>query len=234
MKRGNKVTLYELMHQASETNDAKSSVRSESTARVIRLPIGFLYTGLVVVLLLLIALYAYGFHRGQVATEAKWAQDTIDSAEADRLLGQTNEVTEPTKPDEVPGIASAPVTTTGNPSGTAVAGTTIPVTTKPTKPTSTDPRRSGLNYYIICHPSRAKLDELVAFCSQHGLDAHSSPNRKGDPKVYVTPGFASGESSAAPMVALRARIREVGVLWNRLDPGQNSDFSTHYPEKYQP
>ena len=71
MKRGNKVTLYELMHQASETNDAKSSVRSESTARVIRLPIGFLYTGLVVVLLLLIALYAYGFHRGQVATEAK-------------------------------------------------------------------------------------------------------------------------------------------------------------------
>ncbi len=66
------------------------------------------------------------------------------------------------------------------------------------------------------------------------LDAHSAFNRKGDPKVYVTPGFTSGGSSAEAMVALRARIREVGVLWNRLDPGQNSDFSTHYPEKYQP
>ena len=228
MKRGNKVTLYELMQQASETTDAKSSVRSESTARVIRLPIGFLYTGLVVVLLLLIAFYAYGFHRGQVAMEATWAQDTIDSAQADRLLEQTNEVTGPT---EVSRTAGGSLTTSGN-----TSGTTIPVTTKPvtTEPADADPRRSGLNYYIICHPSRAKLDELVTFCSEHGLDAHSSPNRQGDPKVYVTPGFASGESSSASMVALRARIREVGVLWNRLDPGQNSDFSTHYPEKYQP
>ncbi len=223
MKRGNKVTLYELMQQASETSDAKALARSEPSSRVIRLPIGFLYTGLAVVLLLLVALYAYGFHRGQVAMEAKWAQDTIDSVEANRLLTQTNEVTEPARDQEA---ASVPVTT--------VASTASPAVPVTTKQANDDPRRPGLNYYIICHPSRAKLDELVAFCSEHGLDAHSAFNRKGDPKVYVTPGFTSGGSSAEAMVALRARIREVGVLWNRLDPGQNSDFSTHYPEKYQP
>lgn len=224
MRRGNKITLYELMHQASETTDVKASTRSKSVARIVRLPIGFLYVGLVVVVLLLIAFYAYGFHRGQSEMAAKWAQDTIDSAEANRLLGQTREVAVPAN---VPGEAVSSATT-----NTAISDETpVPATTSPV---SSDPRRPGMNYYVICHPSRAKVNELVTFCSEHGLAVRSTPNRKGDPKVYVTPGFASGESSGASMVALRARIREVGVLWNRQDPGQNSDFSTHYPEKYQP
>lgn len=228
MRRGNnKVTLYELMHQASESNDAKVPGRSDPAARaarVVRLPIGFLYAGLVVVLLLLIAFYAYGYHRGHSEMAAQWAQDTIDSAEADRVLGQTREVS----PAKV--TSEQPVT---------VASTEPPAEPRVDVPTTSpqaagDPRQPGLNYYVICHPSRAKVDELVAFCGEHGLVVHSIPNRKGDPKVYVTPGFASGESSGERMVALRGRIREVGVLWNRRDPGQNSDFSTHYPEKYQP
>jgi hypothetical protein len=211
MRRGNnKVTLYELMHQASESNDAKVPGRSDPAARaarVVRLPIGFLYAGLVVVLLLLIAFYAYGYHRGHSEMAAQWAQDTIDSAEAEQPV--TVASTEPPAEPRVDVPTTAP----------QAAG---------------DPRQPGLNYYVICHPSRAKVDELVAFCGEHGLVVHSIPNRKGDPKVYVTPGFASGESSGERMVALRGRIREVGVLWNRRDPGQNSDFSTHYPETYQP
>jgi hypothetical protein len=224
MRRGNKITLYELMHQASETADVKASTRSKAVARIVRLPIGFLYVGLVVVVLLLIAFYAYGFHRGQSEMAAKWAQDTIDSAEANRLLGQTREVTVPAK---VPGETVSPATT-----NTAISDeTTVPATTSPV---SSDPRRPGMNYYVICHPSRAKVNELVTFCIEHGLAVRIAPNRKGDPMVYVTPGFAPGERSGAPMVALRARIREVGVLWKRQDPGQNDDFSQHYPEKYQP
>ena len=228
MRRGNnKVTLYELMQQASETTDAKAPNRSDSavrSARVVRLPIGFLYAGLVVVLLLLIAFYAYGYHRGHSGMAAQWAQDTIDAAEADRVLEQTREVSSARVTPE-----QSAATSSSKPSDDrrVAAPNTVPRA-------AADPRQPGLNYYIICHPSRAKVDELVAFCGEHGLVVHSTPNRKGDPKVYVTPGFASGESSGERMVALRGRIREVGVLWNRRDPGQNSDFSTHYPEKYQP
>ena len=95
-------------------------------------------------------------------------------------------------------------------------------------------RIPGLNYYVIDHPSRGKVRELVEFCRRYGLDAHQTVTRKGSPKVFVLPGYARGERDQERFVQLRERIQRVGVLWDRQDPGQNSDFSTHYAEKYRP
>ena len=56
----------------------------------------------------------------------------------------------------------------------------------------------------------------------------------GSPKVFVIPGYIKGQSALPEMMALRERIRRVGILWEREDPGRNSDFSTRYAEKYKP
>jgi len=95
-------------------------------------------------------------------------------------------------------------------------------------------REPGMNYYIIDHPSRQKVDELVAFCRQNGLEAHKTLSASGSPKVFVAPGYRAGQSAQPEIVRLREQIRQVGILWERLDPGRNSDFSTRYAEKYRP
>lgn len=224
MKRGSKVTLYELMQRTGTGVDAETRVPAggEPQSRVVRMPVGFLYVGVAVALGLALGGYFLGQHQGAARVEAEWARDRIDSMSAERVLLQTSEVdTAPTEPITV--VEPAPSSSVG-PGERA--------TTTPPAGDGSDPRVPGLNYYVICHPSRSKVDELLAFCRSEGLEAHLGFNLKGDPKIYVTPGFRAGEGSSESMVALRARIRSVGILWNRRDPGQNSDFSTHYPEKH--
>jgi hypothetical protein len=225
-------------------------VTKEPGSRVLRVPVGFIFISVGVLVVLLTASYWVGFLRGEAVVHAAWNIDRADALAADRQMrtvlevdepgGATRKETQPAPVDtaralvEVPVQASSPVP---DPTPAPAPAPVVPVesTQVPALAASSGYARvEGINYYIIDHPSRQKVVELVVFCRKHGLDAHQTVSASGSPKVYVTPGYSAGQSAQDEIIELRERIREVGILWEREDPGRNSDFSTRYAEKYRP
>ena len=219
MRRGHRPTLYELMPVDDESRHAREPSR-DVPLRTVRVPLGILAVFSGVVVLLLVVSYGLGYYRGGRSALAKEAIDLRDTMERQARMATISEVDEPGGGSLVPD-APDPAAPVGSPPG---------VLESP----DSDPRTPGLNYYVIDHPSRAKAVELVEFCRRHGLQAHLTSTSKGRPKVFVLPGYAPGQRSQERFVRLRALIQRVGVLWERRDPGPNSDFSTHYAEKHQP
>ncbi|MAJ46381.1 MAG: hypothetical protein CBC35_03585 [Planctomycetes bacterium TMED75] len=224
MRRGNRPTLYELM---STRDEEIPSVPSpvEGSSRTLRIPVGFLLIAGAAVVVLLIGAYGLGFHRGGESVRAMEDLDRRDALERQVRMNTISEVDEP-------GGGSSRPQVSNEEAGGVVSGANP--SSVPASAVFADPRIPGLNYYVIDHPSRGKVDELVEFCRQYGLDAHQTLTPKGSPKVFVLPGYARGERDQERFVQLRERIQQVGVQWDRQDPGQNSDFSTHYAEKYRP
>lgn len=213
MRRSNKPTLYELMHTDFLRSDERV-VGGDVGPRVLRIPKGFLYIGAVVLVVLLMGSYWLGVLRGEATVHAAWDRDRADSLAVERQMRTVLEVDEPggatrERPTPVRPVLAKPQVTVG------------------------DVRVVGMNYYVIDHPSRQKVEELVEFCRSHGLNAHRTLSPQGDPKVFVVPGYPAGGSSSPEIVALRAQIRTVGILWERQDPRRNTDFSTCFAEKYR-
>ena len=219
MRRTNKVTLYELMQPKQSPGEPRTAPSREAPARTLRVPVGFMYIGAAVLLILVIGFYALGYQRGGSAVRSEWELDRVDSARIEQHMQAIAEVDEPGGATSAELVQSEPIRTTT----TELKRPILPVRTSPA-----DPRQAGWNYYVIDHPSAPKAQELVQFCRDHGLEAYNIPTSKGDPKVFVLPGYQAGGSSAPAIETLRKRIREVGVLWQRLDPRHNSDFSTRY------
>ena len=218
MRRSTKPTLYELMHTDSMRSDDRV-VGIEAAPRALRVPKGFLYIGVMVLVLLLMGSYWLGVLRGEAAVQAAWDRDRADALAVERQMRTVLEV------DEPGGATREPVQ--------VVPAEPAPASPRPAAVQRGEIRVAGMNYYIIDHPSREKVDELVSFCRSHGLDAYQTLSSNGSPKVFVLPGYPPGGSSSRAMDELRAQIRTVGVLWERVDPKRNSDFSTRFAEKYR-
>lgn len=228
MRRGSRPTLYELMNPESDRVRDERVVSMDQGPRALRVPKGFLYIGAFAVVLLMFGAYWLGAVRGAANVRAEWNQNRADTVAVERQMRDVLEVDEP-------GGATRLLneSVTAQPEAAAppaqFARTESQAATAPA-----DARESGVNYYVIDHPSEEKVAELVAFCRNQGLRAFQTQSPNGSPKVYVLPGYKAGESRSAEMEALRAKISTVGILWERLDPRRNSDFSTRYAEKYRP
>ena len=228
MKRGSKVTLYELMRQTSGSEEDPPPKSVEPASRFVRLPVGFLWCGGLLLLAILGGIYLLGYQRGVTEGKLIVSRDLDDSARTDAQLRGVSEVTVARAPE--PREDKPPVVEP------VVRVDTVDTVTPPRSRETPggDPREPGLNYYVISHPSESKARELVDFCRENDLDAHIIRTDSGSPKVIVTPGYPAGGSSSPEIHRLRTRIRAVGVLWKRQDPGQNGDFSTYFPEKCPP
>ena len=225
MRRGNRPTLYELM--STSDDDPQVAARAiDGGARTVRVPVGFLFIALAVVVLLLVGAFALGVHRGGSSARALKDLDQRDAFEREARMNTISEVDDPF--DEPGGGSSYPD------SDSSLEASWAPDRPMDAAIDGEEPRIPGYNYYIIDHPSRGKATELVQFCRKNKLDAHLTFTRKGSPKVFVLPGYARGERDQERFIRLREQIQRVGVLWNRQEPGQNSDFSTHYAEKFRP
>ena len=237
MRRGSKPTLYELM-SSGESQPQSPTPQPEANPRTLRVPVGFLFvTGGILVLLLATA-YGIGFNRGEHAGRQLRAQDQQDVLQRQSRMNAVSEVAEPggaLAPASSVQPVSARSASTAD-SVTAPAPTPVPVRATPSEtsaPNFEESRKIGLNYYVIDHPSQQKVDQLITFCLENGLQARRTTTRGGGAKVYVLPGFEPGGSRNPEIIRLLDRIREVGILWKRLAPRQNSDFSTRYAEKYK-
>ena len=239
MRRGSKPTLYELM-SAGDAQPQSPSPQPEANRRSLRVPVGYLFVAAGVLVVLLATAYGIGFNRGEHAGRALRVQDQQDVLQRQTRMSSVSEVSEPggglaepsfapPKVEDDPTREVSPVgVTSSEPLESAVRA---PVESAPVD--LKDTRVVGLNYYVIDHPSQNKVDELIDFCLQNGLEARQTTTLGGGAKVYVLPGFPPGGSRNPEIIRLLDRIREVGILWKRLAPRQNSDFSTRYAEKYK-
>lgn len=233
MRRGSKPTLYELM-SSDESQPQSPTPKPEANPRTLRVPVGYLFVTGGVLILLLATAYGIGFNRGEHAGRQLRAQDQQDVLQRQSRMNAVSEVAEP-------GGALAPMSTVQPSSApNAQRADSLPDLTPSRGPRSETPapipdesRKIGLNYYVIDHPSQQKVDQLITFCLENGLQARRTSTLGGGAKVYVLPGFEPGGSRNPEIIRLLDRIREVGILWKRLAPRQNSDFSTRYAEKYK-
>jgi hypothetical protein len=220
---------------SGETQPQSPSPQPEANSRTLRVPVGYIFVAAGVLVVLFATAYGIGFNRGEHSGRLIRVQDQQDMLERQARMNAVNEVSEPggsLTPEAVLSSTSkddsATVDTTW--SGSSELGE-LPIIS-PTS-VSIDQRDVGLNYYVIDHPSQGKVDQLLAFCLENDLEARQTTTLGGGAKVYVLPGFSAGDSRNSEIVRLLDRIREVGILWKRLAPRQNSDFSTRYAEKYK-
>ena len=239
MRRGSKPTLYELM-SSGESQPQSPTSQSDANPRTLRIPVGFLFVTAGVLILLLATAYGIGFNRGEHAGRQLRAQDQQDVLQRQSRMNAVSEVAEPggalAPASSVQPASAQSASTADSVTAPAPTPTPVPVRATPSEtfaPSLEESRKIGLNYYVIDHPSQQKVDQLITFCLENGLQARRTTTRGGGAKVYVLPGFEPGGSRDPEIIRLLDRIREVGILWKRLAPRQNSDFSTRYAEKYK-
>lgn len=219
---------------SDESQPQSPAPKPEANPRTLRVPVGYLFVTGGVLILLLATAYGIGFNRGEHAGRQLRAQDQQDVLQRQSRMNAVSEVAEP-------GGALAPMSTVQPSSApNAQRADSLPDLTpsrgsrsETPAPIPDESRKIGLNYYVIDHPSQQKVDQLITFCLENGLQARRTSTLGGGAKVYVLPGFEPGGSRNPEIIRLLDRIREVGILWKRLAPRQNSDFSTRYAEKYK-
>lgn len=181
--------------------------------RSVRVPVGYLLVALAVALGIGVVAFTWGFSRGRDETRTELArtleQAVVGRSVQDPLGTPTAEATSPAAPSE------------GVPSPPAALGA------------GDDPRRAGLNYFVIAHATPDTAPALAAFCREQGLEASVVSDHNGVlRKVIVTPGYADGARRSDEVQALERRIREVGLRWKSSRRG-NADFSGAYPELFR-
>lgn len=193
--------------------------------RSLRVPLGFLWLLGVAVLLVAVVAYAFGYGRGKAAG---FNDGLAQRAGVDLAAATTRSVQDPLLKQAstpVAQVTSAPA----DAKGASQAGGSE------SAPKDGDPRRKGVNYFVIARPSEQVAAEMLAFCRAEGLDAHLVSDHNGgrSRKIIVLPGLASSESRKAPEAQkLEARIKTVGQRWKAKAKG-NKDFSDAYLELFR-
>ncbi len=182
--------------------------------RALRVPAGYLLVAGTVVCALLVAAFAWGFSRGEAQARSEAARTLAAAVTARSVrdpLESRNAGPAPARSDET---GSAP----GSPADTTIGG---------------DPRRAGLNYFVVAHGSPESAPELASFCRDRGLEAAVVSDHNGVlRKVIVTPGYADGDRRSSQVQTLERQIRDVGLAWKSHRRG-NADFSGAYPELFR-
>lgn len=249
-RKGSQPALYELIRTRSAAPPQRAlppagfahiepgpspAPAAAAPARVVRLPVGYLYAGAAIVLLAVVVSYLYGVSVGERVARERLAQQRVEELNAAGHLPAADPLgagrTPPSLRQDAGGAApaggessrAAPARSADGVAGGALG-----------PPPGTDPRVPGLNYFVLAHTSSANGGAMVEFCRRNGLDAHLVPDYKGNLRlVIVTPGFAAGERQSAAVKQLEAKIRAVGLQWKGAARG-NRDFGDAYPEKFQP
>lgn len=226
MPRRNGPVPYELIGRtrgwsALGRRPVEAEVPPIGPGRAVRVPAGYLVLAGVGVVAAMVAVFVWGFSRGEETARSETAR-TLEAAVVARSVR-----------DPLGGFESAPEPNEGLLRGGGDARSMD--RNEPGGPESIggDPRRSGLNYFVLAHATLESAPELAAFCRGQGLEAHVVADHNGVlRKVIVTPGYADGARRSEAVQALERRIRDVGLSWKAQRRG-NVDFSGAYPELFR-
>jgi hypothetical protein len=190
--------------------------------RAVRVPAGYFLLGAVCVAAGMVAVFVWGFSRGEATARSETAK-TLEAAVVARSVRDPLGGSDP-EPDRLDEGTSA---------GSGWAGETDRVGGADPGSMGGDPRRSGLNYFVLAHATVEAAPELAAFCRSQGLEAHVVADHNGVlRKVIVTPGYADGARRSEAVQALERRIRDTGLSWKAQRRG-NTDFSGAYAELFR-
>jgi hypothetical protein len=187
----------------------------------VRVPAGYLLLVGVGVIAAMVAVFVWGFSRGEATARSETAK-TLEAAVAARSvrdpLGDPGSTARTNEARAGGGIESEV--------GSGAARD-VP------EPIDGDPRQPGLNYFVLAHATVESAPELAAYCRGQGLEAHVVADHNGVlRKVIVTPGYADGARRSETVQALERRIRDVGLSWKAQRRG-NADFSGAYAELFR-
>lgn len=176
---------------------------------LIRVPRGYAVLAAAGVVLVVVLAYWVGHTRGYRA------------AERDLTVSEA-----PVTPAVVlPPASSNNAIPSGSPATSAVS-TTSDVTPK------VDPRREGLNYYILAHYPLTEAQRLARFLREGGVEAYAIPvQNKGLAQVVAGRGFTAQEIGSPAANEYRDRLRALGKQWQARQKGAN-DLSDMYLDRF--
>lgn len=222
--------LYELMRGRRGKSDAAPPPAADeaepaaflhwlSPGRRIRVPVGYLLLGAAAIMVLVVGAFTAGYTRGVSLARAEFERDWPAIAEPLRRVPP---------PESAPsGTAAAGADETADVMIDQAAAAGIPEW----GPVLSDPRRPGMNYFVLIHTRRDKAIQLAEFCRADGVEAYVvKADNVSLYRVIALPGYERGQRDSAPVRRLEARIVEVANKW-RLQVNPSDDLG-YYPEKF--
>lgn len=198
-----------------------------SAGRAIRVPAGYLWLGGGIGLGVLVGAFSLGYLRGQGDARREYEQEWL-AVNQPRLPVPPPEISNAISPlplerplverarREPPGEQRAP-------EGVRTATGWGPI--------GSDPRRAGLNYFVLIHTQRGNAERLAKFYREHGVEAYAMQAKNGSLyRVVALPGYARGERSSEAVGRLEQRIKDAQRKWKlRINP---RDDLAYYPERF--
>lgn len=242
MRRRGGPVPYELLGRARGLPPSSEIARGESPqgvddgsgrwgpGRTLRLPVGVVPGVAVAMVALAVLAYMWGFSRGRHDARLE-AGRVLEASMASRSIE-----------DPLADAGGSPAGPEGRASAREREGSVRSDLggSDPARPwgeavgaVGGDPRRAGLNYFVLAHATPETAPELAAFCRARGLEAHVVDDHNGVArKVVVVPGYVDGERRGDRVRAIEQRIVEVGLAWKSHRRG-NADFSGYYAELHR-
>ncbi|MDP6479345.1 MAG: hypothetical protein QGI75_04815 [Phycisphaerales bacterium] len=225
-RRGSRPSLYEVartrLDRAGQGSDPPAEEAGEApppTPRFtpgssLRLPMGFVVLGIVLVLGFIVLAWWLGKGAGEAGARVDARIQVPVRVARDPLEYQP-----PASAIEFPALPTEPAVLP--PEQSPRAGE------PPLDGDKGDPRVRGFHYFVLAETRPAGAEEIAAFCRDQGLDvAVVSGHNARLAQVIALPGLASPRSSDPAYRALDARIEEVGRRWKQ--SGRRTSFSDRY------
>lgn len=230
--------------------EADASPMLVSGGRVIRLPMGWVFVAVALMVGLCWLAYEGGFRRGRTVerNERLQSQGPIEGPERDPLLnvGGTDGArpAAPTPNRPAPIVAgttqakpSAPAASQGKPSTKEpVAGGpgASPAPSPQPVQIGGDPRTPGLNYFVVARLPQEDAEKAAAFLSARGVGTAVIPdNNPKFMRVIASRGFAKADLNGPEASKLKADIRKAGRAYKSEAKGP-TDFADLYAERRTP
>jgi len=216
-----------------------------SAGKSVRVPVGYLFLAAAAFIAIAMLGYTVGYntHKSELAAALK-----------EQHRRETSSILDPTltaNPNQAPAGSNTrqPGQGSTTPSGGGALAANAPVTLssdtsrQANQNVSTDaakayyvdqetndPRRVGLNYWIIAHVNLEEANRIVDFLAANGISAARLPPRRGVSDVVVLEGFQGGELSSDRSREYQAQIKRLGRDYKR--QGGAVDFSDMWPKKH--
>lgn len=201
-----------------------------SPGRTVRMPVGYFFFALAIVIATAIGAYILGFQMRDAAyqrQEKRRAQleapvEPLDQPVNRSLLGPSPVGASGSQPSRPGSPAKPPSPEIGSGPGKVVvvgAGTS-------------DPREKGVNYAIVATLGKERATDLAAFLSERGVDVAVVPTNNARLFFVVTlKGFPSGTYRTEERENYEALLKALGKEWERLGGGRR-DFGGLWWDKY--
>lgn len=197
----------------------------------LRVPIGYIFLSIAVVLVIVIGTFTFGHLRGGQEKEREFGDfGSLNSNTNSPLIAQ-DPMGQDSPPIIMGGAEGNADISTINDLSNDTAGFGNSSANSQWGDIESDPRQEGYNYYILIHTTKANAWKLAKFCRDDEIRAYIvKPGRSNQYQVFVLPGYLRGGSDSAEIIQLKSRLKAVTRKWN-LHINSRDDLS-YYPERY--